>query len=189
MGVWAVRTEPPHRVSVRPRAGGLEDCVMAMVDYFLKIDGIEGESPDDKHKNEIQVESFSWGATNQGTMAFGGGGGAGKVHAQDFHFLMKTNKASPKLFLACATGDHIKKAELFARKAGKEQQEFLHVTFSDLLVSSYQTNGDGKHDVIPMDSISLNFAKVELEYKVQNSDGKLGAASKVGYDLKLNKKV
>lgn len=160
---------------------------MALVDYFLKIEGVEGESPDHKHKNEIQVESFSWGETNQATMAYGGGGGAGKVQFQDFHFLMKVCKASPKLFVKCATGEHIKKAELVARKAGKEQQEFLKVTFEDLVVSSYQTSGDGKHDVIPMDSITLNFAKVEIEYKEQKADGSLGPPQKAGYDLKLNK--
>ncbi len=94
---------------------------MALVDYFLKIDGVEGESQDAKHKNEIQVLSFSFGESQAGTMAFGGGGGAGKVQMQDFHFMMNVNKASPKLFLKCATGEHIKNAVLTARKAGKDQ--------------------------------------------------------------------
>src|SRR2546421_7469227 len=98
---------------------------MALVDYFLKIEGIQGESPDAKHKDEIQVLSFSFGASQHGTMAFGGGGGAGKVQMQDFHYMMNVNKASPKLFLACATGDHIASAALVCRKAGKEQQEYL----------------------------------------------------------------
>src|SRR5215475_15594824 len=114
---------------------------MAAVDYFLKIDGIEGESQDAKHKGEIDVESWSMGATNSGTMQFGGGGGAGKVSMQDFHFTMKVNTASPKLFLACATGEHFKKAIVHARKAGKTQQTFYTVTFSDCLVSSFQTSG------------------------------------------------
>src|SRR5919109_5362234 len=108
---------------------------MAKVDYFLKIEGIVGESTDDKHKNEIEVESWSWGATQTGSAAHGGGGGAGKVAMQDFHFVARTSKASPGLLLACATGEHIKKAVLTCRKAGKEQQEFLTFTFSDLLVS------------------------------------------------------
>src|SRR2546422_10518761 len=114
---------------------------MALVDYFLKIDGAPGESADAKHKDEIQVLSFSFGESQAGTMAFGGGGGAGKVHMQDFHFMMNVNKASPKLFLACATGDHIPKAVLTGRKAGKDQQDYLKVTFTDLLVSSFHTNG------------------------------------------------
>ncbi len=161
---------------------------MAAVDYFLKLDGIDGESTDDKHKGEIDVESWSWGETNSGTHAGGGGGGAGKVSMQDFHFVMKVNKASPKLALNCATGEHIKKAVLTCRKAGGEQQEYLLVTMSDLLVSSYQTGGSSG-SVIPVDQISLNFSKIEFEYKPQDEKGKVGSPVKVGYDLKLNKKV
>jgi type VI secretion system secreted protein Hcp len=162
---------------------------MAAVDYFLKIDGIDGEAPDDKHKNEIQLESFSWGESNAGTSGHGGGGGAGKVQMQDFHFAMKNSKASPKLFLACAEGAHIKKAVLTVRKAGKSQQDYLVWTMTDLLVSSFQTSGHGSSDTIPMDSISFNFSKIEMEYKEQKADGSLGGPVKAGYDIKLNKKV
>ena len=161
---------------------------MAAVDYFLKIDGVEGESTDAKHKAEIDVESWSWGETQAGTFAGGGGGGAGKVSMQDFHFVMKVNKASPKLMLACATGQHIKKADLVCRRAGGEQQEYMKISFADLLVSSYQTGGSAG-DVVPVDQISLNFAKIEFEYKPQKVDGSLDAPVKTGYDLKQNKKV
>jgi type VI secretion system secreted protein Hcp len=159
---------------------------MALVDYFLKLDGIQGESPDKTHKNEIEIESFSWGATQTGTARAGGGMGAGKVQMQDFHFVKRIDKASPKLMLVCANGDHIKSAVLVCRKAGKEQQEYLKITFSDLLVSSYQTSGSGGADVLPMDQISLNFSKVEYEYKEQKADGTLGGAIKAYYDLKQN---
>jgi type VI secretion system secreted protein Hcp len=162
---------------------------MAVVDYFLKIDGIQGESADSKHKGEIDVESWSWGESQGGSMAFGGGGGAGKVQMQDFHFVMKVNKATPKLLIACATGEHIKKAELTCRKAGKEQQEFLKYTFTDILISAYQTGGASSGSVIPNDQISFNYAKIEVEYKEQKSDGSLGGPVKVGYDLKAMKKV
>jgi type VI secretion system secreted protein Hcp len=162
---------------------------MAAVDYFLKIEGVQGESTDDKHKNEIDVESWSWGETNAGSSSAGGGGGAGKVSMQDFNFVMKMNKATPKLMLACASGEHIKKAELVCRKAGKEQQEYLKIVLSDVLVSSYQTGGSAGSSVVPMDQISLNFAKIEFEYKPQKADGTLDAAAKAGWDLKANKKV
>lgn len=161
---------------------------MAHVDYFLKLDGIDGESTDHKHKNEIDVESWSWGETNTGDFAGRGGGGAGKVAMQDFHFVMKANKATPKLMLACASGEHIKKGTLTCRKAGGEQQEYMLVTISDLLVSSYQTGGS-KGDIIPVDQISLNFAKIEIEYKPQDDKGKVGSPVKTGWDLKQNKKV
>lgn len=162
---------------------------MAVVDYFLKIDGIEGEATDDKHKNEIDVESWSWGQTQQGTHAGGGGGGAGKVSMQDFHFVMKVNKASPKLFLACATGQHIPKAVLTMRKAGGKQEEYMSYKFYDLLISSYQTSGHAASDVVPTDQISFNYSKIEVEYKPQLPDGKLGGPVNAGYDLKLNKKL
>ena len=162
---------------------------MAIADYFLKVDGIEGEAPDSKHKSEIQLESWSWGETQSGTHSAGGGGGAGKVSMQDFHFVMRVNKASPKLMLACATGHHIKEAVLTCRKAGKEQQEFLKVKFTDLLVSSYQTGGSANGDVVPLDQISLNFAKIEIEYKEQKADGTLGGSLKAGWNQKENKKV
>jgi type VI secretion system secreted protein Hcp len=162
---------------------------MAVVDYFLKIEGIDGESTDHKHGKEIDVESWSWGETQTGTSAHGGGGGAGKVSMQDFHFVMKVNKASPKLMLACATGEHIKKATLTCRKAGKEQQEYLQVIMSDLLVSSYQSGGSTHSDIVPVDQISMNFAKIEWSYKPQKADGTLDAAVKAGYDLKSNKVV
>src|SRR5947209_12910397 len=162
---------------------------MAHVDYFLKIEGIDGESADAKHKGDIQLESFSWGETNSGSHSSGGGGGAGKVSMQDFHFVMTANKASPKLMLACATGEHLKKAVLTCRKAGKDQQEFLKVTMSDLLVSSYQTGGSGHSDIVPTDQISLNFAKIEWEYKEQKADGTLDAPVKAGWNLKANKTI
>ncbi|HEY3443029.1 MAG TPA: type VI secretion system tube protein Hcp [Paludibaculum sp.] len=160
---------------------------MAAVDYFLKIDGIPGESQDHKHKDEIQIESFTWGATQGGGFSYGGGGGAGKVQMQDFHFTMKINKATPKLFLACANGEHIKSAVLTCRKAGKEQQEFLTVKLTDVLVSSYQSGGSGGSDVVPMEQISFNFAKVEFEYKEQKPDGTLAGGIKANYDLKQSK--
>src|SRR6266480_4326520 len=153
---------------------------MAAVDYFLKVDGIQGESKADDHKDEIDLESFSWGETQSGTWATGGGG-TGKVSMQDFHFTMAYNKASPALFLACAQGDHIKNAILTCRKAGKKQQEFMKVTMSDVLVSLFQIGG--AVGVVPTDQISLNFAKIEVEYQEQDATGKIVASIKKWFDL------
>ena len=94
---------------------------MAQVDYFLKFDGIKGESADAKHKDEIDIESWSWGETHALGPGGSGGGGAGKVQMQDFHFVMQFNRASVSVMKACATGQHIKDATLSARKAGKDQ--------------------------------------------------------------------
>jgi len=162
---------------------------VAQVDYFLKVDGADGESPDEKHKNEIEVLSFSWSVHQMGTSSHGGGAGAGKAAAGDFSFVKRFDKASPKLMEKCTTGDHIPHVVLTCRKAGKEQQEYLKVKFSDVLVSSYQIGGSGGGDVIPIDSITLNFSKIDAEYKEQKSDGTLGGSTKAGYDFKANKKL
>ena len=156
------------------------------VDYFLKIKDIEGESQDAKHKNEIDIESWSWGETQAGSSSYGGGGGAGKVSMNDFSFAMRVNKASPKLLLSCANGSHIKEALLTCRKAGKDQQEYLKIKFTDLLISSFQTGGSAG-DVVPMDQITFNFAKIEYEYYPQKPDGTLDAKVPVHWDLKQNK--
>jgi type VI secretion system secreted protein Hcp len=162
---------------------------MATVDYFLKIVGIDGESQDAKHQGEIDVVSWSWGEAQKGTMAIGGGGGAGKVQMQDFCFVMYMNKATPKLFLACASGEHITKVVLTGRKAGKEQQEFLKYSFYDCLVSSYQTGGSALGDIVPTEQISLNYSKMEVEYGEQKPDGSLGGVVKTGWDAKKNQHV
>jgi type VI secretion system secreted protein Hcp len=160
---------------------------MAAVDYFIKFDGIKGESADAKHKDEIDVESWSWGETHAGSASTGGGGGSAKVAMQDFHFVMRLNKASPSLIKACATGQHIKLATLSARKAGKGQQDYLTFKFHDVLVSSFQTGGAEAADTVPIDQVSFTFAKLEVAYKAEKADGSLGAAIEFGYDLKTNK--
>jgi type VI secretion system secreted protein Hcp len=160
---------------------------LADVDYFLKIDGIAGESRDAKHKGEIELESFSWGETQQAPPA-GGGGGAGKVHVQDFHVSMKFNKASPLLLLATASGQHLKDAVLTARRAGKAGLEFLVYKLSDLLVSSYQTAGS-TNEPAPVDQVSFNFGRIEVEYRQQSASGALGATVSSGWDVKANKKL
>jgi len=162
---------------------------MALVDYFLKIDGMQGESTDSKHKNEIELESFSWGASQPAAAAQLSGRGAGKVSMEDFHVVKRVDKASPKLMLACASGEHVKSAVLTCRKAGKEQQEYLKITLSDVLVSSYRASGSAGSDVVPMEEVSLNFSKVEFEYKEQKPDGTLGGTIKAGWNLREMKPV
>jgi len=159
---------------------------MAAVDYFLDINNINGESTDDKHTDEIDVLSWSWSESNSGSMATGGGGGAGKVSMGDFNFTMQTCKASPDIFSYCATGTHIDKAVLTCRKAGKTAQEYLIVTLTDLIVSTYQAGGS-QGDVLPIDSISMNFSKIEFKYAAQKKDGSLDSPIVKNYDLKLNK--
>lgn len=162
---------------------------MAQADYFLELEGIPGESQDDKHKDKIEISSFSFGMTQAGTMSSLGGGGAGKVQVHDIAMTKTHDKASPKLMLACANGDHISKATIICRKAGKEQQEYLKITLTDVIVSSFQAAAMGGSDPMPQDHFALNFAKIESEYKEQKKDGTLGGSVKAGWDVKANKKV
>jgi type VI secretion system secreted protein Hcp len=158
-------------------------------DYFLKIDGIDGESTKKGFENQIEIESFSWGATQSTSQATGSGSGSGKVDMQHFSFTTKINKSSPKLMVACATGQHIPSAILTARKAGGKQEEYLKWKLSDIVVSSYQTGGSAGSDTVPTDQFSLAFSKIVTEYKPQDAKGGLGAAVTAGYDLKTMSKV
>src|ERR1700735_3054699 len=110
-------------------------------DAFLKVDGIEGESADSKHSKEIQLLSFSFGADQRASSNIGGCAGAGKVAIHDLTIVKQVDKSSPKLFLACCTGQHINSAVLTVRKAGGEQQDYLVVKLSNVLVSSYHGTG------------------------------------------------
>jgi type VI secretion system secreted protein Hcp len=166
------------------RLGG---SAMAAVDYFIKFDGIKGESADAKHKDEIDIESWSWGATQQADSGTGSGRGTGKVSMQDFHFVMTLNRASPGLLKACATGNHIKEATLSARRAGKGQQDYLTFKFHDVIISSFQTGGSESASTSPMEQVAFNFSKLEMEYKPQKVDGSLGAPVHFKYDLKASK--
>jgi type VI secretion system secreted protein Hcp len=160
---------------------------MAAFDVFLKLDGIDGESNDAKHKDEIDIESFQWGLSQSGTFAGGGGGGAGKASFQDFSFTANISKASPQLFLACATGEHIKEGTITVRKSGKDQQEYYTVKLSDCLVSLYNQAAVAAGDS-PQDEFALNYAKIEVTYKPQNADGSLGTPIRAAYDVRGNTK-
>ena len=153
---------------------------------FARIGTIKGESRDAKHKDEIEVLSWSWGVSQSGTTGHGGGGGAGKASFHDFTFAHHVDKASPLLMKACATGQHLKDATITLRKAGKGQQEYLIITMTDLIVTSVSTSVSAEGDAT-MESVGLAFAKVDLEYKPQKADGSLEAGIHFKYDLKANK--
>ena len=161
---------------------------MAAIDYFLKLDGISGESKDSKHKGEIEVLSFTFGETQSGSSHVGSGGGAGKVQMSDFSFTARTTKASPQLFLSCAQGKHLKEAILTVRKAGGSQQEYLIIKLNDVLVSAYAL-GSGEGESEPHDAFSLNFVKLSYDYKPQKADGSLDAPVHAGWDTLKNVKI
>jgi type VI secretion system secreted protein Hcp len=159
-------------------------------DYFLKLAGITGESKDAKHKDEIELVAFSWGVTSQ-TVGGGGGGGRrpGKATLTDVEVAMPVTRAGPQLFLACASGQHIKDATLSVRRSGgKNQLEYLKYKFSDVLITSYQESGTPDQDR-PVDVVRFAFGTIEMSYTEQKPDGSGGATTKVGWDLTQNKKI
>ena len=148
----------------------------AAVDYFLKIDGIDGESTDQGHKGELQVESWSWGVSS----ALGNGASrTGKPCVASFNFSKMVDKATPQLMANAVSGMIIKSAVLTARKAGERPLEYLKVTLENVLVSSYQAGGSNA--ALPVDQFSFNFAKMTVEYKVQKADGTAGETSTASF--------
>jgi len=155
-------------------------------DIFLKIDGIEGESQDSSHKNEIEVLDWSWKISQASSMHSGSGGGAGKATVDDLSFTHRVDKSSPNLMKYCLTGKHIAEAKLTVRKAGGNPLEFLKITMTDVIVSRVQPSGQSSEDAIH-EQVSLAFSKVKQEYAVQNAQGGSAGAITAGYDIKGNK--
>ena len=155
-------------------------------DIFAKIGTILGESTDAKHKNEIDVLAWSWGVMQSGSMAYGGAGATRKASFNDFNFTHHIDKATPLLMKACAVGTHIPDATITVRKAGKGQQEYLVMKMTDVLITSVTMSvAEGAPDTA--ENVTLQFAKIDLEYKPQKADGSLDVGLHFKYDIKANK--
>ena len=157
------------------------------VDMFLKLAGITGESKDTTHKNEIHIESFSWGMSQTGGMGVGGGGGAGKVAVHDIGFTKFVDKASCDLMYCCASGKHIPDGLITVRKAGEKPLEYLKIKLTDILISGYSTVGAGGDQMT--ENVTINFSKVTVDYQEQKPDGSGAPAGHFGWDVKSNVKA
>ena len=156
------------------------------VDMFLKLDPIKGESLDSKHKDQIDIQSYSFGASQGGGWHSGTGGGKGKVDIQDMHFTHYVDAASSGLFQATTQGLHIDKAVFVVRKAGgKDALEYLKITLEEVLVSSVQCSSHSGDERL-MESFSLNFRKITYEYNTQTQKGGKGSGTPVTYDVAAN---
>lgn len=158
------------------------------VDMFIKIGALEGEAKDKAHGKEIDVLAWSWGASNSGSAHIGGGMGAGKVNVQDLSFTKYIDKSSPDLMLACCNGKHFPEAKLIVRKAGENPLEYLTITLKDVIVTSVSTGGSGGEDRLT-ENVTLNFAKVQLNYVEQTATGAPGAKPQMGWDIAANTKL
>ncbi len=158
-------------------------------DIFLKINGIDGESQDSSHKNEIEVLAWDWSIEQQSTMHAGSGGGAGKATVSDLSFEHFIDRASPNLMKYCLTGKHINEAVLVVRKAGGNPLEYLKLTMTDVIVTKVSPKGSVDDEVRMREKVALSFSKVKQEYVVQNAQGGSGGAVTAGYDIKGNKEA
>ena len=157
-------------------------------DIFLKINGIDGESMDAAHKNEIEVLQWDWQILQESNMHQGSGGGSGKATVKDLNFTHVVDRSSPNLMKFCLTGKHIPEAKLTVRKAGGSPLEYLKITMTDVVITNVQPSGSSSEERIK-EKVSLSFAKVKQEYTVQNQQGGSGGAVTAGYDIKLNKEA
>jgi type VI secretion system secreted protein Hcp len=160
---------------------------MAM-DMFIKIDTLKGESRDKTHKEEIDVLAWSWGMSNSGSAHVGGGAGSGKVNVQDLSFTKYIDKTTPDLMLAACNGKHFPKAVLVVRKAGENPLEYLTITMEEVLITNVSTGGSGGEDRLT-ENVTINFAKVNLDYKEQTATGGVGATPSMGWNIAENVKV
>jgi type VI secretion system secreted protein Hcp len=160
---------------------------MAM-DMFIKIGDLKGESVDKTHANTIDVLAWSWGMSNSGSTHMGTGSGAGKVAVQDLSFTKWIDVSTPELLLAACNGKHFPTAKLTVRKAGETPLEYLIITMEDLIVTSVSTGGSGGEDRLT-ENVTLNFARVKVDYTQQLATGAEGAKPKMGWNIAENVKI
>jgi type VI secretion system secreted protein Hcp len=153
------------------------------VDFYLKLDGIEGEAVAKGFENQIQLLSFSWGGTQRTSVAGTGGSGAGKVDLSDLSIMKNMDKATAPIFKALISGTHVKTGTLSATKSGAAGKPFLKLTFEELFVTSQQVSASSE---IPSESVSFSYNKIKEEYSTQNEQGVLTATGAVTYNLKEN---
>jgi type VI secretion system secreted protein Hcp len=137
---------------------------MAVVDYFLKIDGIPGESHDDKHRGEIDVLSFSWDISRSRNPRRG---------PADFQIVKTVDAASPLLFQAACQGTSPGQAVFVARKAGRDQQEFLKITLKEVIITSVSPSSVSSGDA-PVEVVHLGFRSAAMDVVTQKADGSAG---------------
>lgn len=163
---------------------------MPQSDYFLRIDGIDGESTDAHHPGEIALVSWTFGASNTSTPGGGGGGGGGgKATLGDFQFVKATDKASVPLFVACCSGEHLASARLTCRRAGAPPFEYFSLVLSNVVVHAYEAAGSTDLAQPTGEQVTLAYSKIVLDYKVRNPDGSPGADIVGGWDAQLGRKV
>ena len=163
---------------------------MASFDCFLQIEGVPGESLDDKHKDWIEVLSFQHQMDQPTSSTKGSAGGAavGRTVHGDFMITKYIDKASPKLYEAVSAGKHFKKVKLECCRAGGSQLKYYEVTLEEVLISSVNISKNGEAGSLPIEQVALNYGKIEWIYTQQKrNDGSGGGNVTAKYDLRAGK--
>ncbi|HVG20285.1 MAG TPA: type VI secretion system tube protein Hcp [Blastocatellia bacterium] len=161
-------------------------------DAFLKVEGVPGESTDDKHKEWIEVLSFNWGVDQPQSSSASSHGSlsAERAHFHPFTIVKALDKASPKLAIGCASGEHYPKATLEICRAGGDKQPYMEYKMTDVMVNSFRPGGTGGGENIPLEEVSFSYGKIEWKYTQTKVAGGKGSGNvAAGWDLKTNKKV
>jgi type VI secretion system secreted protein Hcp len=160
-------------------------------DSFIKIDGIPGESTDDKHKDWVEVLSFSHGLSqpSAGSRSTAGAASAERCNHQNFSIVKVLDKASPKLALHCCNGKHIASISLELCRATGDKQKYMEVKLSHVIVADYRPGGSaGGSEALPMEEVSFNYGKIEWTYtETDHATGKPKGDVKTHWDLVANK--
>jgi type VI secretion system secreted protein Hcp len=160
-------------------------------DCFLKIDGIPGESQDDKHKEWIELHSFSMGISQivGGQRSTTGAATGGRCDHQDLSVVKNLDKTTPKLNLFCCNGTHIKKIELELCRATGDKQLYYKVTMLDNIITSIRPGGSAKGgDSLPLEEVSFNYGEINWEYtQTDHKTGKPAGKVAAKWSLVTNK--
>jgi type VI secretion system secreted protein Hcp len=159
-------------------------------DGFIKIDGIPGESTDDKHKDWIEILSFSHKHSQPGsaTDSSAGGGTTERADFDDLVVVKHIDKASAKIAEFCASGKHIANVVIELCRAGGDKLRYMEIKMEQVVISGYQSGGQSKEDLLPVENVSFNFGKIKWTYTQQKRpDGSGGGNVTGGWDLTANK--
>lgn len=157
------------------------------LEFYLKLDGIPGESTDSKHKDWIEVVSFSHGVEQEGASRSGGGESTvGRAHFADFCVVKRLDKSSPKLALTCASGAHIATAKMELCQATKDKHPYMKYNLFDVVISAVKPSGQNTSNTLPLEEVTMRYSKIEWEYTPMDGAGKVTAATKANWSLKEN---
>jgi type VI secretion system secreted protein Hcp len=160
-------------------------------DCFLKIDGIPGESSDDKHKDWIEVLSYSHGLAQPaaGSVSSGGARSSERCEHQDFSLVKALDKASPKLSLFCCNGTHIASVKVELCRAAGEKEKYMEYVLNDVIVSTVRPGGSAQGgETLPLEEVGFNYGKITWTYtETDHMTGKPKGNVTANWDLISNK--